>query len=109
MKHATLAVHAGDRKQLGEYVPATTPIYGATSYAYPRMEQLERVFEGEVPGQGYARYGSPTCAALEGPCRNNSRETALTNGDCLGRLRGVALVTLSGPRATLGQSLRHLN
>ena len=65
MKLATLAVHAGDRKQLGEYVPATTPIYGATSYAYPRMEQLERVFEGEVPGQGYARYGSPTCAALE--------------------------------------------
>ena len=65
MKLATLAVHAGDRKRLGEYVPATTPIYGASSYAYPRMEQLDRVFEGEVPGQGYARYGNPTCAALE--------------------------------------------
>ena len=65
MKLATLAVHAGDRKPLGEYVPATTPIYGATSYAYPRMEQMDRVFEGEVAGQGYARYGNPTCAALE--------------------------------------------
>lgn len=75
MKLGTFAVHAGDRKQLGDYVPATTPIYGASSYAYPRMEQLERVFEGEVPGQGYARYGSPTCAVLE------EQVAALEGGD----------------------------
>ncbi len=75
MKLATLAVHAGDRQPLGRYVPSTTPIYGASSYAYSRMEQLDRVFEGEVPGQGYARYGSPTCAALE------EQVAALEGGD----------------------------
>ena len=86
MKLATLAVHAGDRKRLGEYVPATTPIYGASSYAYPRMEQLDRVFEGEVAGQGYARYGNPTCAALE------EQVAALEGAD-------VAVATASGMAA----------
>ena len=86
MKLATLAVHAGDRKPLGEFVPTTTPIYGATSYAYQRMEQLDRVFEGEVSGQGYVRYGNPTCAALE------EQIAALEGGD-------VAVASASGMAA----------
>ena len=32
MKLHTKAVHAGDRKKLGDYIPVTTPIYGATSF-----------------------------------------------------------------------------
>ena len=65
MKLETLAVHAGDRKKLGDYVPVTTPIYSAASFSYERMEDLDRVFANEIPGQGYARYGNPTNAALE--------------------------------------------
>ena len=65
MKPATRAVHAGDRKAAPEFIPATTPIYNTSSYFYSRMEDIEKVFAGEVPGQGYARYGNPTNEALE--------------------------------------------
>ncbi len=65
MKLDTLAVHAGDRKKPGEYIPATTPIYGASSYYYERVEDLDRVFKDEAAGHGYSRYGNPTTAALE--------------------------------------------
>ena len=65
MKLDTLAVHAGDRKKPGEYIPATTPIFGASSYYYERVEDLDRVFKDEAAGHGYSRYGNPTTAALE--------------------------------------------
>jgi len=65
VKIQTKAVHAGDRKKAGAYVPATTPIYTATSYFYDNMEQLDRVFGREEPGYCYSRYDNPTNAALE--------------------------------------------
>ena len=65
MKIHTLAVHAGDRKKLGNYVPSTTPIYGTSSFFYGRTEDLDRVFNEETEGYGYTRYGNPTTAALE--------------------------------------------
>ena len=65
MKLDTLAVHAGDRKKPGEYIPTTTPIYGASSYYYEHVEDLDRVFRDEAAGHGYSRYGNPTVAALE--------------------------------------------
>jgi cystathionine beta-lyase/cystathionine gamma-synthase len=65
MKLETLAVHAGDRKKPGDYIPVTTPIYGASSYIYERIEDLDRVFADEKEGQSYSRYGSPTTNALE--------------------------------------------
>lgn len=65
MKIQTKAVHAGDRKKTGRHVPVTTPIYTASSYFYESMEELDRVFGREEPGYCYARYDSPTNAALE--------------------------------------------
>ena len=65
MKLETLAVHAGDRKKPEDYIPVTTPIYGASSYIYERIEDLDRVFADEKPGQTYARHGSLTTSALE--------------------------------------------
>ncbi len=66
MKPESKAVHWGDRQRKpGDYVPATTPIYTATTYSYESMEDLERVFAGEKDGPSYARYGSPTRVALE--------------------------------------------
>jgi len=56
----TLAVHAGDRKPGGRYVPVTTPIHTATSFFYDTTEDLERVFSGEMPGPNYSRHGNPT-------------------------------------------------
>ena len=65
MKIDTVAVHAGDRKRTGSFVPVTTPIYAASSFFYEQMETLDRVFGDEIPGQNYTRYGNPTTNALE--------------------------------------------
>jgi cystathionine beta-lyase/cystathionine gamma-synthase len=62
---ATLAVHAGDRKMPGEFTPTTTPIYATTSFSYERSEDLEKVFNGEMEGNVYSRYGNPTVSAFE--------------------------------------------
>lgn len=74
MKIETKAVHAGDRKKPGGAVPVTTPVYGASSFVYETMEELDRVFAREQPGYCYARYDNPTNAALE------EQVAALENG-----------------------------
>lgn len=65
MKLDSRAVHAGDRKRTGSWVPVTVPIHTATSYFYDDAATLDRVFEGEVPGPSYSRHGNPTNEALE--------------------------------------------
>ncbi len=65
MKFESKTVHAGDRKKAGNFIPVTTPIYTASSYAYESMSQLDRVFGREEPGQSYARYDNPTVNALQ--------------------------------------------
>ncbi len=65
MKIDTIAVHAGERKALGKYVPVTTPIYTAATYIYPDIEDLDRVFGHEMEGESYARYSNPNSGALE--------------------------------------------
>ena len=86
MKLNTLAVHAGDRKKLGNYVPVTTPIYSATSFFYDSLEDLDRVFADEEPGENYSRYGNPTARAFE------AQVAALEGGE-------VAFSTSSGMAA----------
>jgi cystathionine beta-lyase/cystathionine gamma-synthase len=70
----TRAVHTGDRKRSGRFVPVTTPIHTATSFFYESIEDLDRVFGHEQPGFSYARYTNPTTEALE------ELVTALENG-----------------------------
>lgn len=65
MQIQTKAVHSGDRKKLGAHIPVTTPIYTASAYSYPTMEQLDRVFNEEEKGPAYARYETPSAEALE--------------------------------------------
>jgi cystathionine gamma-synthase/methionine-gamma-lyase len=65
MKLNTRAVHAGDRKHTGSWVPVTTPIHTAVSYFYDDTADLERVFANEIAGPNYARHGNPTNDALE--------------------------------------------
>jgi len=65
LKLDTKAVHVGDRKKPGRFVPVTTPIYTATSYFYDSMEQLDRVFGHEEEGYCYSRHENPSAAALE--------------------------------------------
>ncbi len=66
MNFASEVVHSGDRKrQKGLPVPSTTPIYLGTTYFYESADTLDRVLGHEEEGFCYARYTSPTNAALE--------------------------------------------
>ena len=69
MKLHSRAVHAGDRKRPPQdaptWVPVTTPIHTATSFIYSDLDELDRVFGNELPGQSYSRYSNPTNDALE--------------------------------------------
>jgi len=66
MKFASEVVHAGDRKRRkGQPVPSTTPIHLGTTYFYESAGTLDRVLGHEEEGFCYARYTSPTNAALE--------------------------------------------
>jgi len=65
MKFESKTVHAGDRKKAGNYIPVTTPIYTASSYAYESMAQLDRVFGREEAGPSYTRYDNPTVSGLQ--------------------------------------------
>ena len=65
MKINTKAVHAGDRHQAGPYIPSTTPVHFSSSFTYPNVETLDRVFGNEIEGYAYARYDNPTTAALQ--------------------------------------------
>jgi len=65
MKLNTRAVHAGDRKHSGSWIPVTTPIHTAVSYFYDDAADLDRVFANEMAGPNYSRHGNPTNEALE--------------------------------------------
>jgi cystathionine beta-lyase/cystathionine gamma-synthase len=65
MKFDSQAVHTGERKRAGQYIPVTTPIYTAASYVYEDMDTLDRVFAHEVEGPSYIRYNNPTTDALQ--------------------------------------------
>jgi cystathionine gamma-synthase/methionine-gamma-lyase len=75
-KLQTRAIHVGDRKRTGSWIPVTMPIHTATSYFYDDMADLEKVFSGELAGWNYSRHGNPTNGALE------ELMTSLESGGC---------------------------
>jgi cystathionine gamma-synthase/methionine-gamma-lyase len=62
---ATRFVHAGERRAAPAGVSAVTPVYATSTFVYERMEEVDRVVEGESEGFVYSRYGNPTVAAFE--------------------------------------------
>lgn len=62
---ATQLVHSGERRAAPLGVPAATPIYATSTFVYERMQDIDRVVEGESEGFVYSRYGNPTVAAFE--------------------------------------------
>src|SRR5678816_1240166 len=61
----TKLVHAGERLPLPGGTPSSTPIYATSTFTYPSMEEIDKVFSGEQQGYVYTRHGNPTLAALE--------------------------------------------
>lgn len=62
---ATQFVHAGERRTAPAGVAASSPIYATSSFIYERVEDIDRIAEGDVSGFVYSRYGNPTVAAFE--------------------------------------------
>ena len=62
---STQFVHAGERRHPPTGVPASTPIYASSSFIFERVEEIDRIVEGEASGFVYSRYGNPTVAAFE--------------------------------------------
>jgi len=61
---ATQLVH-GERTEPPTGQPTSTPIYASATYTYGSMEEIDRVFAGDLPGYIYTRYGNPTVTVLE--------------------------------------------
>ncbi len=102
MKIHTKAVHAGDRKRSGGYVPVTTPIHTATSYFYESMAQLDRVFGEEEKGYCYARHDNPSTAALEElMCELESGDAALACASGMAALHTAILSALTDRRRSI--------
>jgi cystathionine gamma-synthase/methionine-gamma-lyase len=65
----TELVHAGERLPQPTAQSVATPIYASVTFTYDSMEEIDKVFGGEMPGYIYTRYGNPTVAALEEAAR----------------------------------------
>lgn len=62
---ATDLVHLGERGEASAGQPTSTPIYASSTYTYESMEEIDKVFGGELPGYIYTRYGNPTTSAMQ--------------------------------------------
>ncbi len=102
MKLQTLAVHAGDRKKPGGFIPVTTPIYASSSFFYERIEDLDDVFSGEKAGQSYARFGNPTVAAVEEQIAAlEGAEACLATSSGMGAVHLALLTALTDRRKSI--------
>ncbi|HSQ23145.1 MAG TPA: PLP-dependent aspartate aminotransferase family protein [Pyrinomonadaceae bacterium] len=62
---ATDLVHIGERGEAPAGKPTSTPIYASSTYTYESMEEIDKIFGGELPGYIYTRYGNPTTSAMQ--------------------------------------------
>jgi len=79
-------IHAGEGLPIAA-TPVTTPIYSATTFAFPSAAELERFQQGDSDHFIYTRYGNPTVQAVE------AKIAAAEGGE-------AALITSSGMAAT---------
>ena len=62
---ATDLVHLGERGEEAPGQPTSTPIYASSTFTYESMEEIDKVFAGELPGSIYTRYGNPTTTSMQ--------------------------------------------
>ena len=61
----TQCIHAGERWAVPDYLEPVLPIHNSNVYYYERCQDLDDMIQGDKPGYGYARWGTPTASALE--------------------------------------------
>ncbi len=99
---ATQLVHAGERRAVPLGVPAATPIYATSTFVFERMEDVDRVVEGEIKDYVYSRYGNPTVAALEeAVARIENGKFAFAFGSGMAALHAALLACELAPGAVV--------
>lgn len=66
----TELVHSGELEGPPTGQPTSTPIYASSTFSYSSMDEIDRVFSGDLPGYVYTRYGNPTVTVLEDAISN---------------------------------------
>ena len=65
----TQLVRTGHETEWPAGRPTSTPIYTAATYTYESMDEMDKVFAGELQGYVYTRHGNPTVTILEDALR----------------------------------------
>src|SRR5437868_15212969 len=99
---ATELIHRGERSAPLEGQPTSTPIYASATYTYESMDQMDKVFGGEIPGYVYTRHGNPTVAALEEAIRQiEDGATACAYASGMAALHAALFTCELSPGATV--------
>jgi cystathionine beta-lyase/cystathionine gamma-synthase len=99
---STQLVHAGERQGTPAGQPVATPVYATSTFTYDSMEEMDKVFAGEVPGYVYTRHGNPTLAALEEAMRTvEGGATACVYGSGMAALHAALLTCELKPGDTV--------
>src|SRR5437870_7152311 len=99
---ATQVVHAGGKDEAPNGQPTATPIYAAATYTYESMDQMDKVFGGEIPGYVYTRHGNPTVTALQEAIRKiENGATACAYASGMAALHAALLACELSPGATV--------
>src|SRR5262245_5695909 len=62
---ATALVHKGEPRTPPVGQPTSMPIYASSTFTYESMDEMDKIFGGEIAGYVYNRYGNPTVAGFE--------------------------------------------
>jgi cystathionine gamma-synthase/methionine-gamma-lyase len=98
----TQLVQAGRETEWPEGQPTSAPIYAAATYTYESMDQMDKVFGGELPGYVYTRHGNPTVTLLEDAMRIvESGATARAYGSGMAALHAALFACDLAPGAVV--------
>src|SRR5881394_1605583 len=98
----TQVVHAGEKDKAPTGQPTSTPIYASATYTYESMDQMDKVFGGELPGYVYTRHGNPTVTILEDAMRViESGATARAYGSGMAALHAALFACELSPGAVV--------
>jgi cystathionine beta-lyase/cystathionine gamma-synthase len=98
----TELVHHGERSAPPHGDPTSTPIYTAATYTYESMDQMDKVFGGELPGYVYTRHGNPTVTVLEEAMRTiESGAAARAYGSGMAALHAALFACELAPGSTV--------
>ena len=61
----TQLIHGTHENEWPAGQPTSTPIYAGATYTYESMDEMDKVFAGELQGYVYTRHGNPTVTVLE--------------------------------------------